>query len=173
MLDRFFGGSADGLVLSLVETANSPRSSPGRIIMETISYLLTFLLNSLWQIPRIAAVAALACRLMRNGPAGHRHAVWRPHIRMMGVAIGMDPNYSDAMTYLNLLNRMKASVADSAAESADAVSKANEWIGKALEANRTAPDSSPRGVTGVAASPPPRPLRRATTRNAAQGAFGK
>src|SRR5580692_7811702 len=45
--------------------------------METISrYLLTFLLNSLWQIPLIAAVAALACRLMRNGPAGHRHAVW-------------------------------------------------------------------------------------------------
>jgi TonB family protein len=45
--------------------------------METLSrYLLTFLLNSLWQIPLAAAVAALACRLMRNGPAGHRHAVW-------------------------------------------------------------------------------------------------
>jgi beta-lactamase regulating signal transducer with metallopeptidase domain len=45
--------------------------------METISrYLLTFLLNSLWQIPLIAAVAALACRLMRNGPPGHRHSVW-------------------------------------------------------------------------------------------------
>lgn len=45
--------------------------------METISrYLLTFLLNSLWQIPLIAAVAALASRLMRSGPAAHRHAVW-------------------------------------------------------------------------------------------------
>jgi TonB family protein len=45
--------------------------------METISrFLLTFLLNSLWQIPLVAAVAALACRLMRNGPAAHRHAVW-------------------------------------------------------------------------------------------------
>ena len=45
--------------------------------METISRsLLTFLLNSLWQIPLAAAVAALACRLMRNGPAFHRHAVW-------------------------------------------------------------------------------------------------
>jgi TonB family protein len=45
--------------------------------METISRsLLTFLLNSLWQIPLAAAVAALACRLMRNGPAIHRHAVW-------------------------------------------------------------------------------------------------
>ena len=45
--------------------------------METISRsLLTFLLNSLWQIPLAAAVAALACRLMRHGPASHRHAVW-------------------------------------------------------------------------------------------------
>jgi TonB family protein len=45
--------------------------------METISReLLTFLLNSLWQIPLIAGVAALACRLMRNGPATHRQAVW-------------------------------------------------------------------------------------------------
>ena len=45
--------------------------------METISRsLLTFLLNSLWQIPLAAAVAALACRFMRNGPASHRHAVW-------------------------------------------------------------------------------------------------
>jgi len=45
--------------------------------MDTISRsLLTFLLNSLWQIPLAAAVAALAGRFMRNGPAGHRHAVW-------------------------------------------------------------------------------------------------
>ena len=45
--------------------------------METISrYLLTFLLNSLWQIPLVAAVAALVCRAMRRGPAVHRHAVW-------------------------------------------------------------------------------------------------
>lgn len=45
--------------------------------METISRsLLTFLLNSLWQIPLAAAVAALSCHFMREGPASHRHAVW-------------------------------------------------------------------------------------------------
>ena len=45
--------------------------------MEIISrILLTFLLNSLWQVPIAAAVAALACRAMRNAPARHRHAVW-------------------------------------------------------------------------------------------------
>ncbi len=45
--------------------------------METISRtLLTFLLNALWQVPVAWAVAAVACRLMPNGPARHRHAVW-------------------------------------------------------------------------------------------------
>ena len=45
--------------------------------METISRsLLTFLLNSLWQVPVAVAVAALACRCMRHVPASHRHAVW-------------------------------------------------------------------------------------------------
>ena len=45
--------------------------------METISrYLLTFLLNSLWQVPLVAAVAVLASRLMLNGPARYRHALW-------------------------------------------------------------------------------------------------
>jgi beta-lactamase regulating signal transducer with metallopeptidase domain len=45
--------------------------------VETINRsLLTFLLNSLWQIPLVAGIAWIACRLMRNGPAAHRHAVW-------------------------------------------------------------------------------------------------
>lgn len=45
--------------------------------METISgSFITFLLNAAWQIPVIAGVAALACRLMRTGPAAHRHFVW-------------------------------------------------------------------------------------------------
>jgi beta-lactamase regulating signal transducer with metallopeptidase domain len=45
--------------------------------MDTISRtLLTFLLNSLWQIPLTAALATLACRFMRTSPASHRHFVW-------------------------------------------------------------------------------------------------
>src|SRR5437763_1126775 len=44
--------------------------------METISrFLLTFLLNSLWQIPLTAAVASLTGWLMRHSPASHRHIV--------------------------------------------------------------------------------------------------
>ena len=45
--------------------------------METISrWLLTFLLNSLWQVAVVAGVAALACRFLRRSPASHWHAVW-------------------------------------------------------------------------------------------------
>src|SRR4051794_25269173 len=45
--------------------------------MESISRaLLTFLVNSLWQVPLVAGAAAGLCRLLRNSPARHRHAVW-------------------------------------------------------------------------------------------------
>lgn len=45
--------------------------------MESISrHLLNFLLNSLWQVPLIALVATLVDRLLRRGPAAHRHLVW-------------------------------------------------------------------------------------------------
>jgi beta-lactamase regulating signal transducer with metallopeptidase domain len=45
--------------------------------MDTISRtLLTFLFNSLWQVPLTAAVATLACRFTRTSPASHRHFVW-------------------------------------------------------------------------------------------------
>lgn len=38
-------------------------------------FALTFLLNALWQVTLVAAVALLAQRLMRRGPASHRHTV--------------------------------------------------------------------------------------------------
>jgi beta-lactamase regulating signal transducer with metallopeptidase domain len=45
--------------------------------VETISRsLLTFLLNSLWQIPLVAIVALAVCRALRRAPAAHRHVVW-------------------------------------------------------------------------------------------------
>ncbi len=45
--------------------------------MRTISQLvLTFLLNSLWQITLIAALAAFGAWLLRNSPARYRHWLW-------------------------------------------------------------------------------------------------
>src|ERR671933_622747 len=38
--------------------------------------LLTFLLNSLWQVTLIASVAVLGARLLRNTPARYQHALW-------------------------------------------------------------------------------------------------
>ncbi len=43
--------------------------------METAN-LATFLVNSLWQVPLVTAVAALAAWPMRHGPARYRNAVW-------------------------------------------------------------------------------------------------
>jgi beta-lactamase regulating signal transducer with metallopeptidase domain len=45
--------------------------------VETIDALvLTFLLNALWQVPLLAAVAACGARLLRRAPARHRFSVW-------------------------------------------------------------------------------------------------
>ena len=45
--------------------------------METLNRaLLTFLLNSVWQVALMAAAAWIASLLLRNNPASHRHAVW-------------------------------------------------------------------------------------------------
>src|ERR1051325_9595476 len=53
--------------------------------METISRsLLTFLLNSLWQIPLAATLAVLSCRLLRKSPANHCHLFW---VAALGIAV--------------------------------------------------------------------------------------
>src|SRR5438128_11302625 len=45
--------------------------------METISrMLLTVLINSLWQVALVAAVATLCARLMRSAPARFEHVLW-------------------------------------------------------------------------------------------------
>ena len=43
---------------------------------ETGEFLTTFIVNSLWQIPLIAATAALCSRLMHSMPSVYRHLVW-------------------------------------------------------------------------------------------------
>src|SRR5215510_14965308 len=45
--------------------------------MLTISeFILNFVLNAAWQIVIIFAVAALASRVLKNGPARYRHLLW-------------------------------------------------------------------------------------------------
>jgi beta-lactamase regulating signal transducer with metallopeptidase domain len=53
--------------------------------METVSHLvLTFLLNSLWQVTGVACVAAFCAWLMRNAPAWYRHLIW---VMALGVSV--------------------------------------------------------------------------------------
>lgn len=51
-------------------------------------------------------------------------------------ALAVDPEYDDAMAYMNLLIRQKADLADTKEETAAQVKIADEWIQKALEAKK-------------------------------------
>src|SRR5215212_7385206 len=44
--------------------------------MKLEALALTFLLNSLWQVPLVVLAASLGERLLRRGPARLRHALW-------------------------------------------------------------------------------------------------
>ena len=55
-------------------------------------------------------------------------------IRLLRSAIKADTNYSDAMAYMSLLNRLKAFIAENAAESTADVQEAKEWVKKSLAA---------------------------------------
>jgi hypothetical protein len=56
--------------------------------------------------------------------------------RMLQVGLQLDPEYSDAMAYMNLLYRIQAGIADTEAQSAEFVAKADDWVKKALAARR-------------------------------------
>lgn len=51
-------------------------------------------------------------------------------------ALAVDPEYDDAMAYMNLLIRQKADLADTKEETAAQVKIADDWIQKALEAKK-------------------------------------
>ena len=62
---------------------------------------------------------------------------------MLQIAIQLDPDYSDAMAYMNLLYRIEAGIADTPAQSADAVAKADSWVDQGAGRQTTAGAESP------------------------------
>ena len=76
--------------------------------------------------------------------------------RMLQIALQLDPDYSDAMAYMNLLYRIQAGIADTDAQYTDFVAKADMWVGKALEAKREQVRSTnpPAGTLNVDAAVP-------------------
>jgi hypothetical protein len=55
-------------------------------MIETSQLLITFLINSMWQIPLVAAIAALCARLVRHTPSAYRHFVW---VAALGLCLGL------------------------------------------------------------------------------------
>jgi cell division septation protein DedD len=93
-------------------------------------------------------------------------------LRMLEAAIQIDPNYSDSMAYLNLINRLKAGMAETPVESANLMLQADAWVQKAIAAKRQpshatgsapsrldvdAPPPGPANAQATVATPPPPP----------------
>ena len=57
-------------------------------------------------------------------------------LEALNSALEVNPNYADAMIYLNLLERERADFAESQEEYDEHIAKANEWVEKALETKR-------------------------------------
>ncbi len=77
-------------------------------------------------------------------------------------ALRIDPNYDDAMAYLNLLFRERADLADSPMEYQRDITMADDWVQKALAAKKVKADKwySPSG--NLTPPPPPPPSGQAT-----------
>jgi TonB family protein len=72
-------------------------------------------------------------------------------IENLNRALLIDPNYSDAMAYMNLLIRERADLRDTKAEYAADVAVADSWVQKALAAKKSTT------MSGMSAAPPPPP----------------
>jgi TonB family protein len=77
--------------------------------------------------------------------------------RMLQTALQLDPDYSDAMAYMNLLYRIEAAIVDSDAQSADLIAQADNWVTKALAARKHAQNPQQTAPSHMQMAPPPPP----------------
>src|SRR5262249_14142109 len=80
-------------------------------------------------------------------------------LQSLQTAVQLDPGYSDAMAYINLLLRIEAGVVDDSARSAELIAQADDWVQKALNAKRqqAAGGIAPAAQALVRPPPPPPP----------------
>jgi beta-lactamase regulating signal transducer with metallopeptidase domain len=89
-------------------------------------------------------------------------------VEMLRKAVDLDPEYADAMAYLNLMYRMKADLEDTPAQALEMIRTADTWVEKALAAkkaelregkpaNAPAPRISDSMMIGPPPPPPPPP----------------
>ena len=78
-------------------------------------------------------------------------------IAQLTKALELDPNYSDAMAYMNLFIRERADLRDTAEEYKLDVQTADRWVEKALNAKKSESTISRVAVAPPRPPPPPRP----------------
>ncbi len=91
-------------------------------------------------------------------------------------ALDIDPQYGDAMAYLNLLIRERADLRDTADDYKQDIAAADQWVQKALETKRT--NAQGGGIVSgifapgpqIAPPPPPHPRRPDRHRNVSASA---
>jgi tetratricopeptide (TPR) repeat protein len=98
-----------------------------------------------WQ-PQVELSAKLGMRPEDPGPIKDRKAreelkskndmVVEEGIQMLQRALEIDPEYDDAMAYLNLMYRQKAYIAETPEENKQLISQADQWMQRALETRK-------------------------------------
>jgi TonB family protein len=73
----------------------------------------------------------------------------------LAAAIRINPQYDDAMAYMNLLIRQRADLRDTSTDYANDISTADQWLQQALDAKRA--KVRPSAIAGAPPPPPPPP----------------
>ncbi len=76
-------------------------------------------------------------------------------ISNMQKALKLDPNYDDAMAYLNLLFRLRADLEDTPLSAHQDIAQAEEWVQRAIEAKqiKASPQPAPEAAGTASATP--------------------
>lgn len=128
-------------------------------------YSLGFITWAQWYPEYAKARTDLGMRMDTPGPLpdaavrSSMRAKWWPALEEgiwnLNQALKLNPQYSDAMAYLNLLLRERADLRDTSQEYFTDVAEADRWVRDALEAKRLA--AQQRGGTLAPPPPPPPP----------------
>jgi TonB family protein len=128
-------------------------------------YSMGFIAWSRWYPPYAAARRSVGLKLEDPGPLPPGAAkeqllstyssIVEGGLHALQQALAIDPQYDDAMAYMNLLIRERADLRDNAADYQRDIAEANAWVDKAMAAKKA---KTQHGTAmGVAAPPPPPP----------------
>ncbi len=139
-------------------------------------YSMGFIAWSRWYPDYSKARASLGMRPETPGPiqdaavradlTARYGAVLDSGLRALQKALEINPQYDDAMAYMNLLIRERADLRDTTAECKQDVAIADEWVQKALATKKAKAEQ--RSASGMAPAAPPPPQRIKISRDVVQ-----